>query len=139
MYAPQSVERSWNTQTVKRRSLSPLPTATSLSNGHHDDDPSATEPPKKKMYSQPKGVKRSANPKPQFVAPAMANSSDVCYFCGKKVYLMEKMSANGFFFHRTCFRCSHCNCQLKIGGYSLSKGEKCESPFPRPHSSIPMT
>lgn len=32
------------------------------------------------------------------------------------------MSANGFFFHRTCFRCSHCNCQLKIGGYSLSKG-----------------
>ena len=35
---------------------------------------------------------------------------------------MERMSANGFFFHRTCFRCSHCNCQLKIGGYSLSKG-----------------
>ena len=33
------------------------------------------------------------------------------------------MSANGFFFHRTCFRCSHCNCQLKIGGYSLSKGD----------------
>ena len=36
---------------------------------------------------------------------------------------MERMSANGFFFHRTCFRCSHCNCQLKIGGYSLSKGD----------------
>jgi hypothetical protein len=35
---------------------------------------------------------------------------------------MERMSANGFFFHRSCFRCSHCNCQLKIGGYSLSKG-----------------
>lgn len=35
---------------------------------------------------------------------------------------MERMSANGFFFHRTCFKCSHCNCQLKIGGYSLSKG-----------------
>lgn len=36
---------------------------------------------------------------------------------------MERMSANGLFFHRNCFRCSHCNCQLKIGGYSLSKGE----------------
>ena len=35
---------------------------------------------------------------------------------------MERMSANGLFFHRSCFRCSHCNCQLKIGGYSLSKG-----------------
>ncbi len=36
---------------------------------------------------------------------------------------MERMSANGFFFHRSCFRCSHCSCQLKIGGYSLSKGD----------------
>ncbi|CAI8014575.1 [F-actin]-monooxygenase MICAL3 [Geodia barretti] len=43
---------------------------------------------------------------------------------GRRSYLMERMSANGFFFHRTCFRCTHCNCQLKIGGYSLSKGEK---------------
>ena len=131
MYAPtpQSVERSWNTQTVKRRSLSPPPlaTTTSLSNGgHHDNDPLEVEPPKKKVYSQqPKQVKRPANSK--FVPPTTAtNSSDICYFCGKKVYLMERMSANGFFFHRTCFRCSHCNCQLKIGGYSLSKGEKRE-------------
>ena len=144
MYAPtpQSVERSWNTQTVKRQSLSPPPTVStataSLSNGRHDDgnrdnDPSEVELPKKKVYSQPKPVKRSG-----FVPPTMAtNSSDICHFCGKKVYLMERMSANGFFFHRTCFRCSHCNCQLKIGGYSLSKGEKCERLVPNipfPHS-----
>ena len=145
MYAPtpQSVERSWNTQTVKRRSLSPPPTATatttSLSNGRHDDDPSEVEPPKKKAYTQPKGVKRLANQK--FVPPTTAtSSSDVCYYCGKKVYLMERMSANGFFFHRTCFRCTHCNCQLKIGGYSLSKGEKCETlipPFPF-HLHVPF-
>lgn len=138
MYAPtpQSVERSWNTQTVKRQSLSPPPlaTTTSLSNGgHHNDDPSEVEPPKKKVYSQqPKQVKRPANSK--FVPLTFAtNSSDICYFCGKKVYLMERMSANGFFFHRMCFRCCHCNCQLKIGGYSLSKGQKREvsiPPFP---------
>lgn len=36
---------------------------------------------------------------------------------------MERMSANGVFFHRTCFRCSHCNCQLRVGGYSFSKGD----------------
>ena len=39
---------------------------------------------------------------------------------------MERMSANGLYFHRSCFRCSHCNCQLKIGGYSLSKGDSGE-------------
>ena len=65
--------------------------------------------------SRPKTPVRPFNPIP--------SSSDVCYFCNKKVYLMERMSANGLFFHRNCFRCSHCNCQLKIGGYSLSKGE----------------
>ena len=36
--------------------------------------------------------------------PAPADSSDVCYFCNKRVYLMERMSANGVFFHRSCFR-----------------------------------
>ena len=51
------------------------------------------------------------------------DSSDFCYFCGKRVYLMERMSANGLFFHRNCFKCSHCNCKLKVGNYSLSKGE----------------
>ena len=51
------------------------------------------------------------------------NSSDFCYFCGKRVYVMERMSANGCFFHRNCFRCSHCNCQLQMGNYTLSKGE----------------
>jgi hypothetical protein len=35
---------------------------------------------------------------------------------------MERMSANGLFFHRNCFKCSHCNCKLKMGNYSLSKG-----------------
>ena len=140
MYAPtpQSVERSWNTQTVKRLSMSPPPLATTLlSNGHHDDDPSAAEPPKKKVYSQPREVKRPANPRSQFVGTATTtNSSDVCHFCGKRVYLMERMSANGFFFHRICFRCSHCNCQLKIGGYSLSKGERGGFSFSHSHISM---
>ena len=36
---------------------------------------------------------------------------------------MERTSANGLFFHRNCFKCSHCNCKLKMGNYSLSKGE----------------
>ena len=31
-------------------------------------------------------------------------SSDICFFCEKKVYLMERQSAEGVFFHRPCFR-----------------------------------
>jgi hypothetical protein len=36
---------------------------------------------------------------------------------------MEKLSAEGLFFHRGCFRCNYCNCQLKLGNYAYSKGE----------------
>lgn len=36
--------------------------------------------------------------------PPSTDSSDYCHFCSKRVYLMERMSANGFFFHRSCFR-----------------------------------
>ena len=32
------------------------------------------------------------------------SSSDICFFCNKRVYLLERMSANGVFFHRACFR-----------------------------------
>ena len=58
----------------------------------------------------------------QFQTPSL-DSSDFCFFCGKRVYVMERMSANGCFFHRNCFRCSHCNCQLQMGNYSFIKGE----------------
>ena len=53
MYAlsTQSVERSWNTRTVKRQSLSPPPVETALSNGHQDDLMVAA-PPKKKVLHQ---------------------------------------------------------------------------------------
>jgi hypothetical protein len=62
-------------------------------------------------------------------------SSDVCFFCEKKVYLMERQSAEGVFFHRPCFRCSHCKCQLQVGNYAYSRGQGGEPGkfFCRPH------
>ena len=53
-------------------------------------------------------------------------SSEHCYFCGKRVYLMERVSANGLSLHRNCFRCAHCRTQLEVGGYCLSKAEGTE-------------
>ncbi|KAH0618762.1 hypothetical protein JD844_018222 [Phrynosoma platyrhinos] len=43
-------------------------------------------------------------------------SSDACYICGKRVYIVERVSAEGRFFHRGCFKCYHCNfyCSLHI-------------------------
>ncbi|XP_033997209.1 protein-methionine sulfoxide oxidase mical2b isoform X6 [Trematomus bernacchii] len=49
-------------------------------------------------------------------APGLGGS-DVCHFCTKRVYVMERLSAEGYFFHRECFRCDVCNSTLRLGGY----------------------
>ena len=70
---------------------------------------------------------RAVSPRPISVfGGGPTDSSDTCYFCQKKVYLMERQSAQGIFFHRSCFRCYHCNSQLKTGNYSYSHGSDGE-------------
>ncbi|KAH6923777.1 hypothetical protein HPB50_006714 [Hyalomma asiaticum] len=44
--------------------------------------------------------------------------SEICCFCHKRVYLMERLSAEGLFFHRNCFRCEFCQCSLRLGNYA---------------------
>lgn len=44
--------------------------------------------------------------------------SETCCFCHKRVYLMERLSAEGLFFHRNCFRCEFCQCSLRLGNYA---------------------
>ncbi|XP_044734028.1 F-actin-monooxygenase Mical-like isoform X2 [Chrysoperla carnea] len=43
--------------------------------------------------------------------------SEMCHFCGTRVYLMERLSAEGRFFHRGCFRCQYCSINLRLGFY----------------------
>ncbi|GBM58463.1 [F-actin]-monooxygenase MICAL3 [Araneus ventricosus] len=50
-----------------------------------------------------------------------AAGSTVCYFCKERVYLLERLSAEGLFFHRTCFKCEYCNTALRLGDYSFDK------------------
>ncbi|XP_070784724.1 protein-methionine sulfoxide oxidase mical3b-like [Enoplosus armatus] len=47
--------------------------------------------------------------------------SDVCFFCQKKVYLMERLSAEGLFFHRSCFQCFHCSSTLRLASYAFDQ------------------
>lgn len=64
----------------------------------------------------------------------MANSEE-CYFCGQRVYVLERISAEGKFFHRSCFTCHQCGATLRLGGYTFdpTTGEDQE-----PWTLVPM-
>ncbi|XP_071770958.2 F-actin-monooxygenase mical2b [Centroberyx gerrardi] len=51
--------------------------------------------------------------------PPGLGGSDICHFCSKRVYVMERLSAEGHFFHRECFRCDVCSCTLRLGGHTF--------------------
>ncbi|CAM4576010.1 F-actin-monooxygenase MICAL2 isoform X1 [Caretta caretta] len=68
--------------------------------------------------------------KPQFSSPELQGSlrkefpqtiggSDICYFCKKRVYVMERLSAEGHFFHRECFKCDVCSTTLRLAIYAF--------------------
>ncbi|KAI7791992.1 putative protein-methionine sulfoxide oxidase mical3b, partial [Triplophysa rosa] len=50
--------------------------------------------------------------------PVTVGGSDVCYFCARRVYVMERLSAEGKFFHRSCFQCDHCSSTLRLSNYA---------------------
>ena len=64
---------------------------------------------------------RPQNPQPPVLGQAAP--VDVCYFCEKKVYLVEKCAAEGVYFHRGCFRCYFCGTNLRLGAYTFQRGE----------------
>ncbi|XP_051680712.2 F-actin-monooxygenase MICAL2 isoform X10 [Oryctolagus cuniculus] len=55
--------------------------------------------------------------------PLSVGGSDTCYFCKKRVYVMERLSAEGHFFHRECFRCSICDTTLRVATYAFDCDE----------------
>lgn len=55
--------------------------------------------------------------------PKSIGGSDICYFCKKRVYVMERLSAEGHFFHRECFKCDICSTTLRLGIYAFDVEE----------------
>ncbi|XP_044125488.1 F-actin-monooxygenase MICAL2 isoform X11 [Bufo gargarizans] len=55
--------------------------------------------------------------------PSNIGGSDTCYFCKKRVYVVERLSAEGHFFHRECFKCSFCSSVLRLGNYVFNVEE----------------
>nr|XP_014428171.1 F-actin-monooxygenase MICAL2 isoform X8 [Pelodiscus sinensis] len=55
--------------------------------------------------------------------PRTIGGSDICYFCKKRVYVMERLSAEGHFFHRECFKCTVCSSTLRLTIYAFDVEE----------------
>ncbi|KAM8970416.1 F-actin-monooxygenase MICAL2 isoform X5 [Sarcophilus harrisii] len=55
--------------------------------------------------------------------PQNLGGSDICYFCKRRVYVMERLSAEGHFFHRECFRCEICSTTLRLAVYAFDADE----------------
>ncbi len=66
---------------------------------------------------------KEAQPKPQKINTGLlttansqqngSSSADKCFTCEKTVYAMEKIEADKKLYHKTCFKCTSCNCPLK--------------------------
>jgi len=52
-----------------------------------------------------------------------------CIKCEKTVYDLERISALGKNYHKTCFRCKHCDNVLSLKGFAAIEGE----PYCKPH------
>ncbi|XP_028430012.1 F-actin-monooxygenase MICAL2 isoform X7 [Perca flavescens] len=50
---------------------------------------------------------------------AFPPSGDQCHSCERRVYLVERVCAEGLYFHRECFRCSTCSSALRQGAHAF--------------------
>jgi len=71
------------------------------------------------------GEKAGEGKKPKFALP----QQEKCKSCEKTVYAIERIVVDKEPFHKTCFRCSHCNRTLSTGNYASANGKL----FCKPH------
>ncbi|XP_075358236.1 F-actin-monooxygenase MICAL2 isoform X7 [Mycteria americana] len=88
----------------------------------------SSDPPVNPRFAKPKDPsllppqpKRQGSLRKEF--PQSIGGSDICYFCKKRVYVMERLSAEGHFFHRECFKCDICSTTLRLGIYAFDVEE----------------
>ncbi|XP_070619095.1 F-actin-monooxygenase MICAL2 isoform X6 [Erythrolamprus reginae] len=66
-------------------------------------------------------LKRQGSLRREF--PQTIGGSETCYFCKKRVYVMEQLSTEGHFFHRECFKCVICATTLRLATYTFDTQE----------------
>ncbi|KAK9147857.1 hypothetical protein Scep_006614 [Stephania cephalantha] len=53
---------------------------------------------------------------------AFTGTQQKCTACGKTVYVVDMLSADGAAYHKSCFKCSHCKGILAMSNYSSIDG-----------------
>ncbi|XP_008059474.1 xin actin-binding repeat-containing protein 2 isoform X4 [Carlito syrichta] len=53
----------------------------------------------------------------------LLQDKELCILCQKRVYPMECLVADKQSFHKSCFRCHHCNSKLSLGNYASLHGQ----------------
>ncbi|NXE67166.1 MICA3 monooxygenase, partial [Calcarius ornatus] len=110
-----------------------------------DSQPDPPGPPKPCHIPQPElplwggcqapGASAACPVPPQPPRDRTGENSDACYFCGRRVYIVERASAEGRFFHRGCFQCRRCGATLRLGDYAFDEEDGnfyCSLHYPNP-------
>ncbi|KAL8515719.1 hypothetical protein ACS0TY_014412 [Phlomoides rotata] len=62
------------------------------------------------------------NRTPSKVSTLFSGTQEKCAVCTKTVYPLEKVTVEGDFFHKSCFRCAHGGCNLTPSNYAALDG-----------------
>ncbi|XP_056600731.1 F-actin-monooxygenase MICAL2 isoform X2 [Triplophysa dalaica] len=77
------------------------------------------------LYANDHRPKKSdSDTPPSFRRELPQSLGDVCHVCRKRVFAVERLSAEGFHFHRECFRCDTCRAPLCQGRHSFDSQEE---------------
>ncbi|KAJ6426617.1 hypothetical protein OIU84_022254 [Salix udensis] len=72
---------------------------------------------------QPSGEKKNCLTKaPSKLSSMFSGTQDKCTFCKKTAYPLEKVTVEGEFYHKSCFRCFHGGCSITPSSYAALDG-----------------
>ncbi|BAT73101.1 hypothetical protein LR48_Vigan11g011600 [Vigna angularis] len=75
----------------------------------------------KKVQSSPKPP-TELNRTPSKISAFFSGTQEKCSKCKKTVYPLEKLTVEGEFYHKSCFRCAHGGCFLTPSTYAALDG-----------------
>ncbi|XP_045889362.1 F-actin-monooxygenase MICAL2 isoform X2 [Micropterus dolomieu] len=127
---PKDEKKSDGTDSIykrRRKFCSYLEEATNLSS-NGPSVPEGKEPKENKVRSMATQLLAKFESTPSYtvrktqggsVPRAFPLSGDKCHSCKRRVYMVERVCAEGLYFHRECFRCSTCSSALRQGAHAF--------------------
>ncbi|CAI5636726.1 unnamed protein product [Oreochromis niloticus] len=74
-----------------------------------------------KEHGEALGKRRKTSQQRREQQEVSSSCSHICFFCKQRVYVMERLSAEGLFFHRSCFQCGSCSSPLRLASYTYDQ------------------